>query len=104
MNDAWTTILVLAVGTAAIRAAGPLFLGGRDLPWRLQGVVALLAPALLAALVAVETLGASEGGSFEVDARVVGVAAAAAALLAGASTLPVVALAALATALTRLVL
>jgi hypothetical protein len=40
----------------------------------------------------------------ELDARVVGVGAAAAALVAGASTLPVVALAALATALTRAIL
>jgi branched-subunit amino acid transport protein len=103
MTDAWVTIGVLAVGTAAIRASGPVLLGGRDLPARLQGVIALLAPALLAALVAVETLGASEGGAYELDARAVGVGAAAAALGVGASTLPVVALAALATALARLV-
>jgi branched-subunit amino acid transport protein len=97
------TIVVLTVGTALIRASGPVLLGGRDLPGRLQGVVALLAPALLAALVTVETVGATEGGEYELDARAVGVGAAAVALVAGASTLPVVALAALATALVRLV-
>jgi branched-subunit amino acid transport protein len=102
MSDAWVTILVLTVGTIAIRAAGPLLLGGRDLPPRLQGVIALLAPALLAALVAVQTFGATEGGAYELDARAVGVGAAALALLAGASTLPVVALAALVTATVRL--
>ena len=102
MSEAWITIGVLAVGTAMIRAAGPLLLGGKDLPARVQGVIALLAPALLAALVAVATVGASEGGAYELDARAVGVGAAALALVAGASTLPVVALAALATALTRL--
>ena len=102
MSEAWVTIGVLAVGTAVIRASGPLLLGGRDLPERVQGVVALLAPALLAALVAVETFGAIEGGAYELDARTVGVAAAGAALVAGASTLPVVALAAVATALARL--
>lgn len=104
MSDAWVTIGGLAVGTAVIRASGPVLLGGRDLPVRVQGVVALLAPALLAALVAVETFGASEGGAFELDARAVGVGAAAIALVVGASTLPVVALAALATALARLIL
>ena len=103
MSDAWVTILVLAVGTVVIRAAGPMLLGGRDLPGRLQGVIALLAPALLAALVAVQTFGASEGGEYELDARAVGVGAAGAALIVGASTLPVVALAALVTALARLV-
>ena len=40
-----------------------------------QGVIALVAPALLAALVVVETVGAPEGGSLDVDARVLGVGA-----------------------------
>ena len=101
MSEAWATIIALAVGTALIRAAGPLLLGGRELPLRFQGVIALLAPALLAALVAVQTFAASEGGEYELDARAVGVGAGALALIAGASMLPVVALAALATALAR---
>ena len=66
-------------------------------------MIALFAPALLAALVVVETVGAPEGGALELDARVLGVGAAALALAAGASTLPVVALAAVVTALVRLV-
>jgi branched-subunit amino acid transport protein len=101
MSEAWITIGVLAVGTALIRAAGPLLLGGRELPARVQGVVALLAPALLSALVAVQTFSASEGGAYELDARAVGVGAAALGLAAGAAMLPVVAVATLATALTR---
>lgn len=103
MSDVWTTIVLLTVGTAIIRASGPVLLGGRALPARVHGVIALLAPALLAALVTVKTVGASAGGSYELDARVVGVGAAALALVAGASTLPVVALAAIATALARAV-
>jgi branched chain amino acid efflux pump len=103
VTEVWITIAVLAVATAAIRASGPVLLGGRQLPARVQGVIALLAPALLAALVVVETVGAPEGGSLDVDARVVGVGAAALALRGGASTLPVVALAALVTAAVRLV-
>ena len=103
MSEIWITIAVLAVATAAIRASGPVLLGGRELPARAQGVIALVAPALLAALIVVETVGAPEGGALELDARVLGVGAAAVALRFGASTLPVVALAALVTALARLV-
>lgn len=102
MTDVWITIAVLTVATAAIRASGPVLLGGRELPPRAQGVIALVAPALLAALIVIETVGAPEGGSLEVDARVIGVGAAAVALRFGASTLPVVALAALTTAAVRL--
>ena len=69
MTDVWLTIGVLAVATAAIRASGPLLIGGRELPGRLQGVVALLASALLAALVVVQTVGAPGGGAIELDAR-----------------------------------
>jgi branched-subunit amino acid transport protein len=104
MAEIWITIAVLAVATALIRASGPVLLGGRDLPERLQGVIALFAPALLAALVVVETVGAPEGGALELDGRVLGVGAAALALGAGAATLPVVTLAAVVTALARLVL
>ena len=76
MTEVWVTIAVLAVATAAIRAAGPVLLGGRELPAPLQGVIGLVAPALLAALVVVETVGAPEGGALDVDARVLGVGAA----------------------------
>ena len=65
-----------------------MLLGGRELPARAQGVIALVAPALLAALIVIETVGAPEGGALELDARVLGVGAAAVALRFGASTLP----------------
>ena len=103
MTDVWLTIGVLAVVTAVIRGSGPVLLGGRKLPAPLQGVIALVAPALLSALVVVQTVGAPEGGALELDARIVGVAAAGGALMLGATTLPVVALAALVTALVRAV-
>jgi branched-subunit amino acid transport protein len=103
MSEVWLTIGVVIVTTAAIRAAGPVLLGGRDLPEPVQGVIALVAPALLAALVVVETLGAPEGGSYELDARLAGVGAAAVALGMRASTLAAVALAAVVTALLRLI-
>ncbi len=102
MTEIWITIAVLTVATAAIRASGPLLLGGRELPAPAMGVIALVAPALLAALVVIQTLGAPEGGSLEIDARIAGVGAAAIALRAGGKLLPVVVLAALVTALVRL--
>ena len=49
----------------------------------------------------VETIGAPEGGSLEPDARIAGVAAAGGVIVAGGSMLPVVATAALVTALVR---
>src|SRR5215216_3100727 len=47
----WITIVAVALASAAIKAAGPMLVGGRDLPPRAAAIVALLAPALLAALV-----------------------------------------------------
>jgi len=101
MTEVWLTIGVLAVATATIRASGPVLLGGRDLPPAIRGLIALIAPALLAALVVVQTLGAPAGGELELDARIAGVAAAGGVLALGATTLPVVAVAALVTALGR---
>jgi branched-subunit amino acid transport protein len=45
-----------ALVTAAIKAVGPVALGGRELPERLTGVIALMAPAVLAALVVTAAL------------------------------------------------
>ena len=63
-----TTVLFL--GTVAIKAAGPLTLGGRPPGERFLAVIALVAPALLAALVTYETLTAGTRG-IEIDARLV---------------------------------
>ncbi|HKH42011.1 MAG TPA: AzlD domain-containing protein [Solirubrobacterales bacterium] len=79
MAEAWVVVGCVIVTVAVIRAAGPVALGGRELPARAMGVVALLAPALLAALVVTETFGGDRGG-FTVDERLVGLAGAGAAL------------------------
>jgi branched-subunit amino acid transport protein len=75
LADAWTVVILVVVTTALIRASGPVLLGGRELPQRATGVVALLAPALLAALVMTETF-RGEGSSLTLDERAIGVAGA----------------------------
>ena len=55
----------------------------------------------MSTFVVVQTLSVPEGGAIDLDARILGVAAAGGALVLGASTLPVVALAAVVTALAR---
>ena len=72
MTGVWVMIAVLALATAVLKLAGPLALGGRPLPERALNVVELLASALLAALVVVETFG--KGRSLTLDARVLGAA------------------------------
>ncbi|MEA2474343.1 MAG: hypothetical protein QOE06_2258 [Thermoleophilaceae bacterium] len=99
MSAVWTTIAGLAVTTFAIKAAGPVALGGRDLPpWALR-LIALVAPALLGALVVVETFGKHK--EIVLDARAAGVAAAAAVLAARLSVLWAVAAAAVVAAAVR---
>jgi branched-subunit amino acid transport protein len=68
-----TLIAGLAIVTAAIKAAGPIVLGGRELPPQLLGVISLLAPALLAALVVTQTL--ADGKELAVGDQTVGVIA-----------------------------
>jgi len=98
----WVTIAALALATAGLKLAGPLALGGRPLPLRALGIVELLASALLAALVVVETFG--NGRSLTVDARVLGVAFAVVALMRRAPMIVVVLGAAAVTAVARLLL
>jgi branched-subunit amino acid transport protein len=96
VTEAWVTTGLLAVGTIAIKSVGPLALGSRELPPRLAGVVALLAPSLLAALVVVDTF--ADGKSLVIDARAGGLAAAAGALALRLPMIVVVGLAAAVTA------
>jgi branched-subunit amino acid transport protein len=99
MSASWLVVVLVGAGTIAVKAAGPVLLGGRPLPSRLTGVVELLAPAVLAALVAVQAFG--DGQSLAVDERLIGVAAAGVALWRKAPLLIVVVVAALTTAVAR---
>ena len=101
MSAAWATILALAIGTAAIKAAGPVLVGGRELPREVERVIALFAPALLAALIVVETFG-GVGRTLVIDARAAGLAAAALIITTTNSLVGSIVGAAAATALVRL--
>jgi hypothetical protein len=83
-----------------MKAIGPVSLGGRRLSGRAASVIALVAPSLLASLVVYETLN-TDGPGIALDARLVGLAAGGAAIALKRSMLVVVAVAAIATALTR---
>jgi hypothetical protein len=100
MTAIWITIAALALATAVLKLVGPLALGGKPLHADAFAVIELLASALLAALVVVETFG--HGRSLVIDARVAGVAFAAFLLWRRAPMTVVVVGAALVTALVRL--
>jgi branched-subunit amino acid transport protein len=99
VTEVWITVAVVGVLTIAFKAVGPVALGGRSLPPRLLGVVELLAPALLAALVVTQVF--AEERQLALDARAVGLCAAIGALVLRAPILAVIAIAAVTTALTR---
>ena len=101
MSDIWVAVIVVGVVTIAFRAVGPVFAGGRELPERLAGVVELLAPVLLAALVVTQVFGGDR--ELVLDERAIGVGAAGLAFAARAPVLVGVVLAAATTALARAV-
>lgn len=97
----WVVIGLCAVATAAIKAVGPMVLGGRPLPAPATGVIVRLAPALLAALVVTGVF--SQEGHLHASASVVGVAAGGALAVRGSSILICVLVAAALTAALRAV-
>ena len=97
----WALVGLCAVVTAAIKAVGPIALGGRDLPRWANGVIGLMAPALLAALLCVSAL--ADGKDVGVGADTAGVAGGCVVLLRGANVIVAVVLAAAVTALIRAV-
>jgi len=69
----WVAVLLLAAGSYAIKASGYLVLGDRPGIKRWAPVLDLFPPALLAALVVVQTVGLDR--ALAVDARLPGVIA-----------------------------
>ncbi len=57
MLTIWICVALTALASFAIKATGPAILGNRQLSARARGVIALLAPALLAGLVISDLLG-----------------------------------------------
>ena len=96
MSDIWIIVVVVGVATVALKAVGPVFLAGRDLPPALASLLFLLAPALLGALVVTQAVGGDR--EIALDERLVGIAAALVAILLRLPLLAVVVVAAAVTA------
>jgi branched-subunit amino acid transport protein len=100
MSPATTTLLVLAAATYALKAIGPLVLGGdRQLPALVDRAAMLLPVPLLAALVAASTV--VDDRAVVIDARLAGLAVAALALWRQLPFVVVILLAAATTAIVR---
>lgn len=99
MSTSATVIAGCALVTAAIKAAGPIALGGRELPTWFTSVVILLSPALLAALVATQAF--AEGDRLALEADTAGVAAGGLAIWRSGSIVGCVLVAAAVTAAVR---
>ena len=95
----WIVVIAIGAATIALKAAGPLLLARRPLGPRALQVVDMVAPVMLVALVATQTVGGDE--ELVVDERVPGVLAAGIALWRGASIVPAMVIAAVVTALLR---
>ena len=98
MTAVWAAVASVSLICILLRAAGPLVVR-RPLPRRLDRWLQLLAPALLAAFVAVQTL--ASGHRLTVDARLAGVLVAGLAIMARRSPVVVLLAAAAATAAVR---
>ena len=91
-DEVWIAIAALTVICFAIKAVGPVALGGRDLPGWANRLIVLMPAALLSALVVVQTF--AHGKELTLDARAAGLAAAMVALALRRSVLVVLLVAA----------
>lgn len=99
MTEVWITIGGLVVATVAIKAAGPLIVGARELPAGANAVISLLAPALLTALILTDTFAREQ--DLTLDARAAGLACAGVAVALRAPLLLTVLVAAVGAAAVR---
>ena len=74
----WITIVAMTVISFVIKAAGPVALGGRDLPLWADRLIVLIPAALLSSLVVVQTF--ADGQELVLDARAPALGASAIAL------------------------
>lgn len=96
----WTAVIVLAVISLALKAIGPVLLGGRELPPRLVALLGLVPVPMLAALVLVGTV--ADGRHLQTDARLPALAVAAVLVWRRAPFLLVIVAAAATAAVVRL--
>lgn len=101
MTAIWLSIGIVAVLNFAIKASGPVLLGGRELPDELLRIIALLAPAILTALVIVGSL--SRDSELKVDEQTIGVGVAGLAMTARVPLLAAAMVGALTAAALRLI-
>ena len=99
MTAGWLVVILVGASSVAIKAAGPLLLGGRPVPATIVPVLRLLAPAVFGALVVTQAF--ARGRELTVDARLGGLLVAAIGAYLGAPTFAVVAFAAAVTAALR---
>ena len=92
----WILIVLVAALTAAIKAAGPIALGGRELPGWFASIVAAMPAAVLAALVVTAAL--ANGQELSIGPETAGVAAAGVIAWRGGSVITCVVVAAAVTA------
>jgi hypothetical protein len=97
----WAAIAVLAAGAYGFKVLGVVVLGPRAATGRLLAIAALLPPAVLTALVVVQTVGGDR--ALVVDARLAGVAAGVVAVWRRAPFVVVIAVAAAVAAAVRAV-
>jgi branched-subunit amino acid transport protein len=101
VSAAWAAIIGVGLGTVLLKAVGPVAVSGRRLPPFVTGMLELVAPAILAALVVTETF--ASGRAVVLDARLAGVGAGIVAVMLRAPLWLVIVVGAAATAFVRLV-
>jgi branched chain amino acid efflux pump len=99
VSSVWIVVVLVGAATVALKAVGPVILGGRELPQALSSVLFLLAPALLGALVVTQAVGGDR--EIVLDDRLVGIAVAVVAIALRLPLIVVVVVAAAATAASR---
>ncbi|MGE0602044.1 MAG: AzlD domain-containing protein [Dehalococcoidia bacterium] len=101
MSDVWLAVMLVGAGAIVFKAAGPVIVGGHELPARAVQLVGALAPALLAAFVVTGTFASNR--ELVLDERALGLGAAAVCIALRAPLLAAVIAAAAVTALARLI-
>ena len=99
MSAAWEAVVAVGAGTVVLKAVGPVGVAGRRLPARVNDLLSMVAPAILAGLVVSEAF--ASGRSLVFDARVAGLGTGVIAVLLRAPLWVVVVAGAAATALAR---